>query len=157
VRRYPLRPLAAAAGLRLEQLPGRLNLSGSTWIEYRDRGVSERVADRLATKLELHAYMVWPEMLDDAIGDASFECAGPECVDRFVPRRSDQRYCSIRCQRRAHTIRRAAANRAAMRARYWANPEAQRQRSRRYFEENHDYVLKRQRAYDRRKAAQGAG
>lgn len=69
LRRYPLQPLADTLAVPVEHLARRTGVSGSTWKEYRTIGVSEKVADRLACKVGLHPYMVWPDMADDAIDD----------------------------------------------------------------------------------------
>lgn len=73
MKRYPLQPLAALLGMDLGPLGKRLGVSGRTWQEYRDQGVSEKVADRMAVKCGLDPYCVWPEMLDDAIAATEAE------------------------------------------------------------------------------------
>jgi hypothetical protein len=119
--RYSLQPLADALGLTLDTpgLARRLNLSGTTWKEYRDLGVSERVADRLACKAGLHPYTVWPEMADAHVAAVHHECV--ECSERFLPRQRNQRYCSKRCK-----DRRTA--REYQRRKYAADPEAKKAR-----------------------------
>ena len=150
-RLYPLAPLAALAGLEVHQLASRLHLSGSTWQQYRDEGVSERVADRMAVRLGFDPYVVWPEMLDHAIEDTSKPCAREGCDARFMPVNSLHRYCSARCKkkenmrawrrtdagrkweneaRRRRYQETAEYERARERRRYWADPEAQRARMR---------------------------
>lgn len=64
-KRYRLDLLAALCGQSVSQLLLLHGYSGTTLQQYRDLGVSERVGDRLACKVGLHPYVVWPEMLDD--------------------------------------------------------------------------------------------
>lgn len=138
-RRYPFDRLAAAMGLTEPQAARRLGLSGSTEVDYRRRGVTERVGDRLAVKAGLHRFEVWPEMADHDTLEFTRPC--DECGERFWPRRRDQRYCSKRCRRRP-------IERAAYRRRYQTDPlfaERERERARVMYAETRTYVLSRQR------------
>lgn len=66
--RYPLDPLLDALGLRsLNQAAARIGVSGATLYEYRDRGLTAHVADRLAVKAGLHPAMVWPSWVEDGL------------------------------------------------------------------------------------------
>jgi hypothetical protein len=127
--RYPLQPLADALGLTLDTpgLARRLNLSGTTWKEYRDLGVSERVADRLACKAGLHPFMVWPEMADEAVEAVHVDCEGDWCSTRFLPAKPWQRFCSTYCRERARRLRNGDRT-ATERSRRWreANPDERR-------------------------------
>jgi hypothetical protein len=67
MKRYPLEPLAEAMHLSPYQACEQLGATGRVGKDYRTRGVSELVADRLATKAGLSAYEVWPELRDDTI------------------------------------------------------------------------------------------
>lgn len=151
MKRYPLQALADAEGVELSSLTHRLGISGSTWKEYRDRGVSEKVADRLASKLGLPVLAVWPEMIDDAIDDVSIECA--DCAVRFVPTRSHQRYCSQRCRRRAgnrkwrQTDAGREWERSARRKRYQETGEYERARERARYAANVERERERMRVY----------
>lgn len=98
MKRYPFAPLAAAMGESVSAAGRILGLSGSTRNEYRDRGVTERVADRLAVKAGLNPYEVWPEMVDDLIADAEVECARTDCTVRFVPTHHRARFCCRNCK-----------------------------------------------------------
>ena len=121
MNRYSLEPLAASLGVPLHSLGRRLGVSGSTWQEYRDQGVSERVADRLAVRLGVPTLSVWPEMTELAAA----ACA--ECSGSFIPNRKGHIYCSKRCRARV-------AQRAYHRRRR-ADPvfgEIERERCRRY-------------------------
>lgn len=63
--RYPLQPLLDALGyLTINQARDRHGLQ--LW-EYRDRGLTEHVADRLAVRVGLHPAMVWPSWVDDGL------------------------------------------------------------------------------------------
>lgn len=157
--RYPFAPLAEMMGMTEHAAAVTLGLSGSTEQEYRRDGVSEFVADRLACKAGLPAAAVWPEILADAIDAASRSC--DECDDRFVPRKSDQRFCSKPCRLRfwaneASRNRRARyeANRnhelARERAKYWADPERARARRRAQYAANAE--VEKAKARDRRAA-----
>ena len=109
-RRYPLEPLAGLMGTTLADACRHLGVSGSVQKEYRERGVTAKVADRLAAKAGFHPAVVWPEWLDDQIAAAEVECADEKCDQRFVPRQRTYRYCSPQCRQRA-------AGRASMRRR----------------------------------------
>lgn len=63
--RYPFADLAAAMRMTEAQAARALDLAGSTAQEYRRKGVTERVADRLAVKAGLHPMNVWPNFSDD--------------------------------------------------------------------------------------------
>lgn len=143
-RLYPLEPLAEAMGCTLSEVGRRLGVSGTTWKQYRDQGVSELVADRLATRAGLHPAVVWPEWMDDQIDEVGRECW---CGTRFVPKRSHQRHCSPTCRDRARNAQKAQYRRS----RYQTDPEwaeAQRARRRAYYAECGDYERARQRRYD---------
>lgn len=139
VPRYPLAPLIAAMRLPFDQACMQLGLSGKTRKLYRDEGMTELVADRMAARAGLPAYDVWPDMLDRAIAEAA---AADE--ERRAAQRAYQREWA---RRKRATPEGAEANRAARRAAYasngeyerrreqrayWADPEKQRERKRRY-------------------------
>jgi hypothetical protein len=154
-RLYSLAPLAALAGVEVQQLASKLRLSGSDWQRYRDDGVSEKVADRLARKLGFAAYNVWPEMIDHAIEDASLRCA--HCDGLFIPTNRRQRFCSVRCQQGAWRRNRYRTDPkfreqaiATSRAYYAEAGEYARARQRRYYREHREAELARQAAYRER-------
>lgn len=64
--RFDLRALIAAAGLSTSPtaLAWQLDVSRETVHRWLNRGVSERVADRLATRVGLWAPAVWPDLVD---------------------------------------------------------------------------------------------
>ncbi len=151
-RRYPLQPLADACGVTLAHLGRLLRTSGSTWKGYRDEGVSELVADRLAARAGFVAYEVWPEMVQHQIDDTE----------------------AIEEERRRRLLTQKAES---ARRRYWSDPEvrdkkiktaaAYRERGVRakriadagYRERNRALIAAKQRERDRRRRAeqQGAG
>lgn len=66
--RYPLDTLREAMGSPSWNGLGRaLGISGATLYEYRERGLTALVADRLAIKAGLHPAMVWPSWVDDGL------------------------------------------------------------------------------------------
>jgi hypothetical protein len=150
--RYPLQPLADALGLALDTpgLARRLNLSGTTWKEYRDLGVSERVADRLACKAGLHPYTVWPEMADAHLAELETPCADPTCDQTFQKVEWRQKYCSPECRQRTNS-------RDHNRRRYQNDPEyreakkaASRQATKELWESAPDAVKRRETARKRK-------
>lgn len=152
--RYPLQNLADVMGEDINSLARPLNLAGSTWKQYRDEGVSEKVADRLAVRAGFHPFVVWPEMAEDNFADFARECAAEDCTERFIPhwKTPFQKWCSTRCKQRIKTRIRyqndaefrakrsvqrrqyyAATAESAKRKeqeRYWADPEAARAKRR---------------------------
>jgi len=96
--RYPLAPLIAAMGLSWNQACEKLKLTGTTRKKYRDDGMTEVVADRMAGKAGLVAYEVWPEMLDHAIAEVERPCE--QCGTSYLPHRDDQRFCTPFCRNR---------------------------------------------------------
>lgn len=132
--RYPLGPLIAAMGLSFNQACEQLRLAGRTRKQYRDEGMSEIVADRMAAKAGLVAYEIWPEMLDHAIADVQRPCA--RCRSPFVPSRNDPRYryCSEECSKLGDQDR-LTRKAERERARYATDPakRARRQETRRAY------------------------
>jgi len=129
-RRYPVEPLAAAMGLTVHGALARLSVSGSTQADYRSRGVTYRVADRLAVRAGFHPAEVWPESTEHEIDAISLTC--DECETRFIPKaraRPDVRFCSKRCNKRFHYRKRYAE----------AIGERERARSRQFYAENTEY------------------
>lgn len=142
--RYPLEPLAAALGCSLSGLGRRLGVSGSQWKQYRDEGVSEKVADRLAVKAGLTPYELWPSMLDAAIDAATQRCR--ECGEPFIPSRPWNVYCQAACQQRA-------SGRVRMRRRRQRPEVRERDRAykRAYYAENAEYLRRQNREYHQRR------
>lgn len=167
--RYPFADLANAMGLSENAACRALNVSGSTQQDYRSRGLSERVADRLAVKAGLHPFEVWPDM----IAEANAECA--ECGASFVPTRKGHVYCGGNCSRRRlarikyqsdpeHRERhlegvrvyRAESRRARLlkqRVKYEQNADLMREKRRERYARNRDAEMARQAAYRARRRA----
>lgn len=149
-RLYPLGPLAEAMGCTLSEVGRRLGVSGTTWKQYRDRGVSELVADRLATRAGLHAAVIWPEWMNDQIERSMREC--PECGQRFFPVNRRHTFCHKTCGNRARSRKR-------YRRLYATDPafaEAERQRRRAMYEACGEYERARQRRYNARRRGRAA-
>lgn len=113
MKRYPVSSLAREMGLSENAALEQLGVRGKDAQEYKRRGVTERVADRLAAKAGLPTLSVWPEMVDERVAEVERICA--ECGVRFVAhaRHPRQRYCSRLCVVRANG--RSEASRAASR------------------------------------------
>jgi hypothetical protein len=141
VKRYPFADLARTMGLSEHQAGVALGLSGSTQQEYRQRGVTERVGDRLACKAGFHPSEVWPDWMTDSIERASRECAADDCTTMFVPRSHHHRYCTGNCRGRVH-----------VRERYRTDPEhraKENARARQHYAENRDYIRWQQSRYQK--------
>lgn len=128
--KYPFAPLAKAMCMTEAQACRELGISGSTQQEYRSVGMSEKVADRMAVKAGLHAFDIWPEMVEHAIADelearrrASRERKRRQRRNEAVRQRESER------QKRYYAECREALK-AAERRRYWADPERHRERKR---------------------------
>lgn len=113
--RYPLAPLFELTGWTMTDVRDLAPCGGEEYRLRLERGVTERIADRLAVAAGLHPHVVWPEMADHAIEDAEQECADERCTATFVPTRKSHRYCSPRCFQRAY-------KRAKYRERYANDP-----------------------------------
>lgn len=127
-RRYPLEPLAEAMCLSMNQACLKLGVSGTTQKEYRARGVTELVADRLAVRAGLHPCEVWPDF-----GLQPCE----ECGELFAATRPGHRFCGASCR-----------DRRSARQRYASRPETREAvlaRRRRYYAENAAYERARER------------
>ena len=145
--RYPIEPLAAAMGESPASLGRLLGLSGSSWKDARDNGLSEKRADRYAVRAGFHPYEIWPEMAERHITEAAAEEARREAARQERRRAAARRYASKR--RKDPEYRAAAAEylrdyRSSDRAK--AAAAAYR---RAYYRENRDRELARQREYDR--------
>lgn len=127
--RYAFSELARAMRMSEHAAAVVLGLSGSTEQDYRRRGMTERVADRLAVKVGLHPFEVWPEMVELHIAAEVRECAADGCTGTFLLHTGrggqNRRYCSDTCRAREvkrrqssdpHVRAREAARQAAYRA-----------------------------------------
>lgn len=139
-RRYPFQPLLNAADLPRREVRRQLGISGTNWQDYLNRGVTTRVADRLACAIGHHPAEIWPEWIDHAIEDITVDhkdCA--ECGQPFEASSPRRRFCKPQCRKNHHS--RAWKSTPEGRRR---NQEARRQ----YYAENRRYELARQRRYD---------
>lgn len=130
MRRYPLADLLEAAGMTLSEFRQVQPMSGSTYRNALDLGLTEDQADRWATKVGRHPAEVWPGWMDDQIRGCERDCE--ECATPFIPKRKDARFCSFTCRRRpierAKKRRQRQADPAADRARvaaYQSDPRVQ--------------------------------
>ncbi len=144
--RYPFAPLVEAMGCSANQAIIRLGISGKSGQEYRQFGLSEKVADRLAVRAGLHPFEVWPDMAEANLEAATIECAAEGCTERFIPTRKGHEHCSKRCSERTWARRKYRTDPAFA--------QAKRASAARYYAEAGDYVRRRsRRRYAERTAA----
>lgn len=157
-RTYPFQPLLDAIRCDDTTVKARLGLDFRQVARYHANGLTERRADELACKARLDPYLVWPEMIDHNIEDASKECAADDCAITFVPASRLQRYCSHRCnarvsarrryaesaevreRRKAHAKRSRAQAGRSLRFMPSRQPDARRVQSRRYYEQHAEEI-----------------
>lgn len=145
-RRFPFADLARAMGVTEHAACVALSVSGSTEQDYRRRGLTARVAERLAERARLHPYEVWPELLDEVLAGMERQCEAQGCTNAFIdspgrggPRR---RWCSRRCAARENARKRYHED-AELRARRIASAS-------RYYEDCGEYARARQREWERK-------
>lgn len=136
-KRYPLEPLLELAGWNITRVHEVDPCNGPEYRVRKERGVTERVADRLATAAGYHPSEIWPEWLDDSIEDVERPCH--ECEQRFVPIQPTQRFCRPQCRKNWNVRRYRKTTKGAARNRATA---------RQYYHEHRDYCLARQHRYD---------
>jgi hypothetical protein len=141
VRRYPIDALLALTDMPYSTVVGRVN--SEAWNNMRALGLTPYMADKLAVKCGFHPSLVWPSWWDDEIAEFSLAC--PECDQRFMPSRPTQKFCCP--QHRNNYNARSATRRGLPTAKHKAEYR------RRYYAENREYELARQRRYDRKKRA----
>jgi hypothetical protein len=136
--RYPFAPLAAAMGMTPAEAARSQGISGSTWKQYRDEGMSRDVADRRAVRAGFHPWTVWPEM-------AEHDMAAADALEEELrERRRAQLTAATRRYRQRHPHVRAY-NRERRRAYYEQASEYEKARERRRYWENRDAILERKR------------
>jgi hypothetical protein len=103
---------------------------------WRSSGVSRSLADRIADRLGLHVYEIWPEMRDDDIEDleAKVRAAAAARKRRQYAHRRDE----ILKRNRRYRQEAARAIQVQRRRRYRENAEIERARSRAYYEANRE-------------------
>lgn len=133
-RRWPLEPLIELTGWSMVHIRDLAPCGGAEWRNRHTEGVTERIADRLATAAGHHPYTIWPEMDAAAAEAIKATCQGcGEPYDQLDPRR---RYCTETCRRttamrRWRSTEEGQANNRAACAKYRAeNLDYERRRTR---------------------------
>lgn len=145
-RRYPL-PDSLVSGLKDQEIADLMGVVRRTVCRWRDHGMNQDAAERLAEVFGEHPFVLWPELRDRAIAAVSLICAAGDCDGTFVRQSSQSRqlFCSNTCARRQKQRRYRAAH-----------PEQQekdRERARRYHSETPRYQRVRRQRW---KAMQGS-
>ena len=118
MKRYPLAPLLALTrspetGLRMSngELGDLLGLSACAIQKWQTAGLTDRRADQAAVALGFDPYVIWPDMLDDAIaGLDAGDCL--ECGEPFYKTQSKQEFCQRLCKERYYDRNRRVRNAA---------------------------------------------
>lgn len=148
--RYPFAPVDAHRGdTELSVLADKIGVSLGAVQRWRERGMEEHNADKIATALGLHPWQLWPEMLVVATVEVQRECANPACYEVFVPSRSDQRVCSERCRKPAWRAANPDKEAALRKAEHARNREQRNAERRQRYRENRRGELLKQRIRDR--------
>lgn len=113
-RRYPLEPLARAAGRTVSAILKEHGVGGSCYQDWIERGVAEPTADALAVRYGHHPFDIWPEMLDHNLADAEAPEADYWALPDKARRRKFERdrKASARAQARAQAEPKAAPARS---------------------------------------------
>lgn len=149
--RYPIEPLAAAMGCSLNQMFEQLGVSGSTRKGYRELGVSELVADRLATRAGLVTYLVWPEIADDIADEIRAARNAVEAQRARVRYHRDPEWAALKRKKtRLYYLESRDAILRQRRRQYAENDGAQYQRDRRAAETPEQHEARLQAERDRR-------
>lgn len=134
--RYSLEPILRLTGWSFAHVQTLAPCNGEEYRLRRAEGVTERIADRLATVAGLHVYVVWPEMAGAVMGDLMIPCAG--CPVRFVPVNGNQKYHDGACKKATWA-----------RVKYQSDPEfaaMRRERSASQHKDTREYRIKQMRA-----------
>ena len=107
-QRLPLEPLLELTGGNMSELARKTGVDARQLHRDREDGVTVRRADQMATALQLHAAIIWPEWNQiEATDDGLVECAAPDCSDRFAarPRQGGplRRWCCHSCRTRTRS------------------------------------------------------
>lgn len=132
-RRWPLAPFFEVTGWTMADIREVAPCGGDEWKRRHTEGVTERIADRIATAAGHHPWTIWPDMDQAAAETVSVVCQG--CYVAFVPEHPLRTYCTPECRQRARWRRRAATVRAR-------DPERERARKRRWAQESGDYLAR---------------
>lgn len=148
--RYSFAPIDAHRGdTELSVLADKIGVAHGTVQKWRERGMEEHNADRVATALGLHPWQLWPEMLVVATEQVQRECANPACYEVFVPSRSDQRVCSPKCRKPAWRAANPGREKALRKAEHARNRERRNAERRQRYQENRRGELLKQKQRDR--------
>lgn len=93
----------------------RLGVHRAQIRRWRLNGLTEQAAERVAHALGLLDIEVWPELLEEAIEEATVKCEADDCPEKFVPPatawgQKRKRFCSRTCQIRSNHRRRYQEN-----------------------------------------------
>lgn len=129
--RYPWASLAEAMGLSESAACQVLGVTGKTEQDYRRRGVTELVAERLAIKAGLHPFVVWPALTADRVDEVEAERRAKATArnTRYRERHPDVRE-KLRDEARRYYAETRDYALAERHRRYWADPEAARAKRR---------------------------
>lgn len=133
---YPVADLLWTAHITEDEMRQRIVDAGYLVVPWRGM-LNEQHAELASVACGFVPYVVWPEWITNVIVECSVQCQRPDCGAMFVPYRRGQRWCSGLCRRRM-------ANRRA----YWRNPQQKNARNRRYYAENRDVLLVKQKRRD---------
>jgi len=145
-------------GTTVAGLGRTLSVSGSQLNDYRDRGVTEKVGDRLATKAGFATYEVWPEMIDHAIedeGDRQRQMASARQA-RYRAKRPHLAGLNRQYLRQYRADASVVAQRSEQKrraARYARHAEEERAQRRAYYQANRDMILAQRREFYKVKKA----
>lgn len=120
-----------------------LGISGSTWQDYMCHGVGREAAERIADKMGVHVYGLWPELVDHDLASQHRECE--DCGQAFLPATGRQRFCTRNCAARAWQRRKYQSDE------WFRQRDIEKRRA--YYQENGDYCRRWQRAYRERLTA----
>lgn len=148
-RRYAIDPLVAALrATSMTNAARELGVSGSTIRRYLSDGIARDTAERYASRAGFHPYEVWPEMISDDLADADIaerqQHERTKAVQRKAWRKKWDRMSEEQKEAKRNYVREYRTQaRGAIRA-----------HRRRYYQENRERELARQRDYDARKRAE---
>ena len=117
--RYSFDPIDFHRGdTEISVIAAKIGVAHGTVQKWRERGMDEENADRVATALGLHPWQLWPEMLAVATAPVMRECS---CGEFFVLTRPEKRWCNAACRKADPEVK--AKEAAWMRERYREDAE----------------------------------
>jgi hypothetical protein len=147
--RYPLAPLASAVGVNASNrdIATACGVAVRTVIRWKRDGLSTSAACKAADAIREHQFLLWPDMADRALKAA-------EAAERALHERTKEiQRKAWRKKWAAMTEEQKEAKRNYVREYRTQARGAIRAHRRRYYAENRDRELERQREYDARKRA----